>query len=85
MNQALHNVLQENEGPKSAERIGDGAIMSDANNVTGGISDGRSAAYARCQFPVGAVSANSCHLLRFLPDMTQGFTNPGSIALSIVR
>jgi len=51
MNQALHNVLQENEGPKSAERIGDGAIMSDANNVTGGISDGRSAAYARCLFP----------------------------------
>src|SRR5262245_45121440 len=36
-------------------------------------------------FQVGAVSANSCHLLRLLPDMTQGFTNPGSIALSIVR
>jgi len=29
MNQALHNVLQENGEPKSAEQIGDGAVISE--------------------------------------------------------
>jgi len=47
INQALHNVLQENEEPRIAEQIGEGAVINDANKWSG------------ASFQIGDVSANS--------------------------